>query len=246
MRIGRRAFVAGVSACGAGILPALRTRARSLSGKVRSGALVATLALLAAVCLLSPQAFASTATGGTTRHTHHPATPASAGAHKTVARHRRASSKTSSAKRASAAHRTALASRKRKGRKAKPRRSTAYTRLAQMQMDPTRVESIQQALIDAGTYHGTPTGRWDSETRDAMARYQTENGFGVTGLPDAKSLMKMGLGPHPLPPELNKTPATGPASAEGAAALAPVPSPAAPAKTPADPANPPVLPPSRN
>ncbi len=75
-----------------------------------------------------------------------------------------------------------------------------------MQMDPARVESIQQALIDAGAYHGTPTGRWDTETRDAMARYQTANGFGVTGLPDAKSLMKMGLGPHPLPPELNKAP----------------------------------------
>lgn len=246
MRIGRRAFIAGVSACGAGILPALRTRARSLSGKVRPSALVATLALLGVFCLLPLQAFASTATGGTTRHATHPATSASSGARKKAPHHRRASSKTPSAKGASAAHRTTLASRKRKGRKAKPRRSTAYTRLAQMQMDPTRVESIQQALISAGTYHGTPSGHWDSETRDAMARYQTENGFGVTGLPDAKSLMKMGLGPHPLPPELNKTPATPPASPDGAAALAPVPSPVAPAKAPADPANPAVAPPSRN
>jgi len=75
-----------------------------------------------------------------------------------------------------------------------------------MQMDPSRVESIQKALINAGDFHGNPTGQWDSETRDAMARYQAANGFGVTGLPDAKSLMKLGLGPHPLPPELNKTP----------------------------------------
>ncbi len=91
-------------------------------------------------------------------------------------------------------------------------RSTAYTRLAHMQMDPERVEDIQQALIKAGDLHGTPTGRWDEQTREAMARYQTTHGFGVTGLPDAKSLMKLGLGPHPLPPQLDKT---GPSSAPG-------------------------------
>ena len=90
-------------------------------------------------------------------------------------------------------------------------RSTAYTRLAHMQMDPARVENIQQALINAGELHGTPTGRWDAATRDAMARYQTANGFGATGLPDAKSLMKLGLGPHPLPAQLDKN-KTSPAS----------------------------------
>lgn len=84
------------------------------------------------------------------------------------------------------------------------RRPNAYQRLAKMQMDPGRVESIQRALSEAGVYQGSPTGQWDSETRDAMARYQAQNGFGVTGLPDAKSLMKLGLGPHPLPAELDK------------------------------------------
>ena len=85
------------------------------------------------------------------------------------------------------------------------RKPNAYQRLAKMQVEPERVASIQKALGDAGAYHGTPTGRWDSDTRDAMARYQSQNGFGVTGLPDAKSLMKLGLGPHPLPAELDKT-----------------------------------------
>jgi peptidoglycan hydrolase-like protein with peptidoglycan-binding domain len=94
-----------------------------------------------------------------------------------------------------------------------------------MQMSPSRVETIQQALINAGTLHGTPTGHWDSETRDAMARYQDANGFGVTGLPDAKSLMKLGLGPHPLPAELNKAPA--------ASGADPAASPAAPPDKPA-------------
>jgi peptidoglycan hydrolase-like protein with peptidoglycan-binding domain len=88
-----------------------------------------------------------------------------------------------------------------------------------MQMDPGRVENIQQALINAGELHGTPTGRWDAATRDAMARYQTANGFGATGLPDAKSLMKLGLGPHPLPAQLdkNKTPPASPSTGDAAA-----------------------------
>ena len=81
--------------------------------------------------------------------------------------------------------------------------STVHARLAHMQVAPGRVEQIQQALIEAGALHGTPSGHWDAETRDAMSRYQEENGFGVTGLPDAKSLMKLGLGPHPLPESLN-------------------------------------------
>jgi Putative peptidoglycan binding domain len=85
------------------------------------------------------------------------------------------------------------------------RKPNAYARLAKMQIDPSRVENIQRALSVAGMYRGTPTGQWDSGTRDAMARYQAQNGFGVTGLPDAKSLMKLGLGPHPLPSELDKT-----------------------------------------
>ena len=86
----------------------------------------------------------------------------------------------------------------------KSRRPNAYQRLAKMQIDPSRVQNIQRALSEAGAYHGSPTGQWDAETRDAMTRYQTQNGFGVTGLPDAKSLMKLGLGPHPLPAELDK------------------------------------------
>ncbi|HEV2498175.1 MAG TPA: peptidoglycan-binding domain-containing protein [Terriglobia bacterium] len=63
----------------------------------------------------------------------------------------------------------------------------------------SRAGQIQQALIQAGDLHGQPTGQWDAQTREAMKLYQQQNGFQATGLPDAKSLMKMGLGPHPLP-----------------------------------------------
>ncbi|HLI30299.1 MAG TPA: peptidoglycan-binding domain-containing protein [Terriglobia bacterium] len=71
-----------------------------------------------------------------------------------------------------------------------------------MHIAPQRTEQIQQALIQAGDLHEQPTGRWDAQTRDAMKLYQQSNGFAATGLPDAKSLMKMGLGPHPLPSDV--------------------------------------------
>jgi len=64
------------------------------------------------------------------------------------------------------------------------------------------VQEIQRALIQAGELQQEPTGAWDEATRDAMKRYQERRGFNATGLPDSKSLMEMGLGPHPLPPEV--------------------------------------------
>jgi peptidoglycan hydrolase-like protein with peptidoglycan-binding domain len=85
------------------------------------------------------------------------------------------------------------------------RRSSFRTRIARMKLQPKRVSEIQQSLIDAGYLHQEPSGKWDSATRDAMLRYQTENGFAATGLPEAKSLMKLGLGPHPLAADVDPT-----------------------------------------
>lgn len=67
-----------------------------------------------------------------------------------------------------------------------------------MQPEPERIQEIQQALIREGYLTQEPTGKWDDATRAAMRRYQEANGFTVTGLPEAKTLMKLGLGPHPL------------------------------------------------
>lgn len=95
-------------------------------------------------------------------------------------------------------------------------------RRARLSIPPTRAEQIQEALIKDGDLHSAPTGRWDSQTRLAMKEYQTKNGFQATGLPDAKSLMKMGLGPHPLPPQLDPLAQVRPASpAPNSATLAP-------------------------
>jgi peptidoglycan hydrolase-like protein with peptidoglycan-binding domain len=72
-----------------------------------------------------------------------------------------------------------------------------------MRPEPERIQEIQQALVQAGYLKEEPNGRWDDQTREAMRRYQTDHGFPVTGLPEAKSLMKLGLGPHPLPADLD-------------------------------------------
>ncbi len=75
--------------------------------------------------------------------------------------------------------------------------------MAQLRLEPERVKQIQQALIQAGYLHTEPNGKWDAETHDAMRRYQAENGFAETGLPEAKPLMKLGLGPHELPHDVD-------------------------------------------
>ena len=85
-------------------------------------------------------------------------------------------------------------------------RSTPFRyRLAHLQMSSGRVQEIQSALAKGGYYQGETTGRWDESTKAAMRQYQGANGFSPTGNPDAKSLMKLGLGPHPLPLELDST-----------------------------------------
>lgn len=85
------------------------------------------------------------------------------------------------------------------------RRVSSRQRLAQLRLQPERTAEIQRALIQAGYLKEEPTGRWDDQTRAAMIRYQTDHGFPTTGFPEAKSLMKLGLGPHPLPEELDSS-----------------------------------------
>ncbi len=83
------------------------------------------------------------------------------------------------------------------------RRSNYRYRISRMKMEPERIEEIQQALGKAGYLNQEPNGKWDDATVAAMRRYQSDNGFDVTGKPDAKSLMKLGLGPHPLSEDLD-------------------------------------------
>jgi len=104
---------------------------------------------------------------------------------------------------AHASQRTGSTARNRSSASWHPRTLTGQQRLARLRLQPERVQEIQQALIREGYLQGDANGQWDAHTHDAMLRYQTDHGFPATGLPEAKALMKLGLGSHPLPPELD-------------------------------------------
>lgn len=108
--------------------------------------------------------------------------------------------------------------------------------------EPERIQAIQEALAKQGYLKANPNGIWDEATRDAMRRYQADHGFPVTGLPEAKSLMKLGLGPHPLPADLDTAsgPTSGTAPVSDATPSTAAPTPAPPATTPETQQNPPA------
>jgi len=58
-----------------------------------------------------------------------------------------------------------------------------------------RTREIQSALIREHYLTGEPSGTWDAETKDAMMRYQSANGWQTKSMPDSRALIKLGLGP---------------------------------------------------
>lgn len=75
-------------------------------------------------------------------------------------------------------------------------RKGAWKRHGQQKIDTARATAIQQALIREKYLDGQPTGRWDDRTEAAMARYQADNGWQSKVTPDARALIKLGLGPN--------------------------------------------------
>jgi peptidoglycan hydrolase-like protein with peptidoglycan-binding domain len=64
-----------------------------------------------------------------------------------------------------------------------------------MAIDPARAREIQIALIREKYMQGEPTGTWDAATQAAMQRYQADHGWQSKTTPDARALIKLGLGP---------------------------------------------------
>ena len=64
----------------------------------------------------------------------------------------------------------------------------------QKEPTPDRVGEIQQALAKDGSYTGTPNGKWDDSTQDALRKFQESHGLTPTGKLDARSLQQLGLG----------------------------------------------------
>jgi hypothetical protein len=65
----------------------------------------------------------------------------------------------------------------------------------QQSIDSARTLEIQQALVREHYLQGEPSGEWDQATREALIRFQDDNHWQTKILPDARALIKLGLGP---------------------------------------------------
>jgi len=74
------------------------------------------------------------------------------------------------------------------------RRVSRKSKRGQMSPAPDRITEIQEALVREGAYSGTPTGKLDPATVQAIQKFQRFHGLSPTGKLDALSLQKLGLG----------------------------------------------------
>jgi len=79
------------------------------------------------------------------------------------------------------------------GKKSSAKRGRRKER-GQQAPTPDRISEIQQALAKDGSYAGTPSGKWDDSTQEALKKFQESHGLNPTGNLDAKSLQQLGLG----------------------------------------------------
>jgi peptidoglycan hydrolase-like protein with peptidoglycan-binding domain len=105
----------------------------------------------------------------------------------------------------------AASSSAKKSHKKKSSRKLSRWERGQKAPTPDRITEIQQALAKEGSFTGTPNGKWDDSTVDAMKRFQDGHGLNPSGKLDAKTLQQLGLGSHtagvaaPLPPTSSLT-----------------------------------------
>jgi hypothetical protein len=66
----------------------------------------------------------------------------------------------------------------------------------QRQIDPERALQIQNALIREHYLTAPASGQWDPATEAAMQKYQADHGWQTKLTPDARALIKLGLGPQ--------------------------------------------------
>ncbi len=101
---------------------------------------------------------------------------------------------------------SATSSSAKKSHKKKSSRRLSRWERGQKVPAPSRITEIQQALAKDGSFSGTPNGKWDDSTVEAMRKFQDAQGLNPSGKLDAKTLQKLGLGSQtagvaaPLPP----------------------------------------------
>lgn len=64
----------------------------------------------------------------------------------------------------------------------------------QTEPDSERTREIQEALAREGYLTSKPSGKWDATTSDAFSRFQRDKGLPVTGKPESRALIMLGLG----------------------------------------------------
>ncbi len=75
------------------------------------------------------------------------------------------------------------------------RKKTTRRARGQQVIDPDRTREIQSALIREHYLDGEPSGIWDAQTKAALTKYQSDNGWQTKIVPDSRALIKLGLGP---------------------------------------------------
>jgi peptidoglycan hydrolase-like protein with peptidoglycan-binding domain len=134
----------------------------------------------------------------------------------TTTAHKKSSSTTSSGSSTASSKKTTVSTSKKtttsaKGSHAKASHKSKRVR-GQESPTPERINEIQEALAGKGVLAGTPTGKWDDSTVDAMKKFQSSHGLDPTGKLDALTLQKLGLGsqtaglaaPTPPPNAVNR------------------------------------------
>jgi hypothetical protein len=147
------------------------------------------------------------------RHTSGHATSKRTSAHTSAHTSARSSSRTSSHTSSRTSARTSAQKSNSHGKKGSKQ---AAKKRGQQAIDSDRAREIQEALIRERYMEGEPTGSWDDATQAAMQRYQADQGWQSKTTPDARALIKLGLGPshdHLLNPESAMTATTSAAPA---------------------------------
>lgn len=70
-----------------------------------------------------------------------------------------------------------------------------WRKSGQQVMHAERVREIQAALIRENYLRGRANGVWNQRSKDAMVRFQSDNGWQSKVVPDSRALIKLGLGP---------------------------------------------------
>jgi len=73
--------------------------------------------------------------------------------------------------------------------------ASSYRRSTQREPDPERYKEIQQSLADKGYFAGPVNGTWNSDSVEALKRFQRDQNIGDDGKLGSLSLIALGLGP---------------------------------------------------